>query len=91
MLYNQGIIRSFFSCCKDVECVFWENTESFTSKKTNNRTVLGASRMNAGVQPLKTNIGPSSRRDRTSTSTGRTFSDFKTRVVMLVVSLHAGR
>jgi len=31
------------------------------SKNTNNKTVLGPSRMNAGVQPLKRTLGPSSR------------------------------
>ena len=39
-----------------------------TSKKTNISTVLGPRRMNAGVQPLKRNFGPSSRSDRWSTA-----------------------
>jgi len=37
------------------------------SKKTKRRTVLGASRTNAGVQPLKRNLGPSSLSERVST------------------------
>ena len=34
-----------------------------TSRKTKSNTVFGPRRMNAGVQPLKRNLGPSSRKD----------------------------
>jgi hypothetical protein len=41
-----------------------------TSKKTNNSTVCGPRRTNAGVQPLKRNLGPSSRSERVSRISG---------------------
>jgi len=40
------------------------------SKKTNNSTVLGPRRINAGVQPLNKNMGPSFRNERVRTSNG---------------------
>ena len=46
-----------------------------TSKNTKRRTVFGPRRINAGVQPLKRNLGPSSRNDRVKTLIGVTLED----------------
>jgi len=40
------------------------------SKKTNNSTVFGANRTNAGVHPLNKNMGPSFRNERVRMSNG---------------------
>ena len=55
-----------FSCYKEVDKSLvprlgWMGIQ--TSINTNKRTVLGPKRMNAGVQPLNKNLGPSFRRD----------------------------
>lgn len=49
-----------------------------TSKKTNNKTVLGPKRMKAGVQPLKRNVMPSSRMERARTCDTGAFEDWIT-------------
>lgn len=41
------------------------------------KMVFGPRRMNAGVQPLKRNLGPSSLRDVTSTSIGLDLPDYE--------------
>ena len=55
-----------FSCCREVGEPLatqrrWMGRQ--TSINTNKRTVLGPKRINAGVQPLNKNLGPSFLRD----------------------------
>jgi hypothetical protein len=47
-----------------------------TSKKTNNRMVLGPRRLNAGVHPLNRNMTPSSRSERLRIPTMPMLPDF---------------
>lgn len=56
-----------------------EGSITLTSKNTKRRTVFGPKRINAGVQPLKRNFGPSSRKDRVKTLIGVTSVDCERR------------
>lgn len=66
--YHQGILSRSIGprSCK----------QGLTSKKTNSSTVLGPRRINAGVQPLNKNMGPSFCNERVNTSSGLALLDY---------------